>query len=130
MEKVKLDSGKELSITAAPFETSKELFQVVMGSMQGIKFDGDAEMDINFFKELFVVAASSKKIEEHIWACMDKCLLDKTRITKEMFEDEKLREDYMDVMFHVARVNIRPFMKNLFAKLRHLMSQAMGIAQG
>ena len=116
MQSVILPSGVELSITPAPFADAKELYQAFLDELKYLQMDGSQSIDHNFIKNLFCIGFSSKKIEEKIWKCLSRCLYDKLKITPDTFEPETARADYFDVLFEVAKVNIMPFTKNLYAK--------------
>ena len=121
MKKVKLTSGAELSIALAPFADSKALYQACLEEMKSLNFDGTKELDHNFFKDIFCTGLSSKKVEQALTTCMSRCLYDGLKISDETFEPEKARGDYFDVIIEVAKENIMPFTKNLYAKFSPLV---------
>lgn len=120
---VKLPSGSELYIHAAPFAESRDLYQALLKEVKSMKLDPKEEVDVNFFKDLFCAGFSSKEIEEKLWKCMSRCLIDKSKITEEYFEPVAKRDDYFAVCFEVARENILPFTKSLYAKYAHILEQ-------
>lgn len=124
MKDIKLQSGATLRITLAPFTESRQLFQAVLKEMGHLKLDDMADVDANFFKDIFCALLSSKEVEKEIWICMGRALYNDEKITEETFEDEKAREDYIAVCYEIAWVNIGPFMKGLYAKLTPLIDQA------
>ena len=116
MTKIDLPSGVELQIQPAPFADAKELYQAFLEELKGLQVDGAQNIDHNFIKNIFCIGLSSKKIEDKIWKCMSRCLYDKAKITPDTFEPEAARADYFDVLIEVAKINIMPFTKNLYAK--------------
>lgn len=118
---VKLASGAELKISPAPFEVSEALFQVMMEEGKSLTVNSKEEIDVNLFKDLFCMSLSSKKIRDAVWACMDKALYNGIRITKDTFEPVKAREDYLQVCFEVAKENISPFSKTLYAQFSQVV---------
>ena len=116
MQTIVLPSGVELQIAPAPFADAKDLYQAFLVELKHLQMDGTQSIDHNFIKNLFCIGFSSKKIEDKIWKCMSRCLYDKLKITQDTFESEASRSDYFDVLFEVAKVNIMPFTKNLYAK--------------
>lgn len=115
-KKVKLPSGAELTITAAPFADARALYQAVCEELKGLKFDPKAEVDVNFRKDIFCAALASKKVEEALWVCMSRALYDKKKIDLETFEPVGARQDYLLTCYEVGKENILPFMKSLYAQ--------------
>ena len=116
MKEVKLQSGKVLHITMAPFADSKALYQAILEEAKGLSLDPNAEIDANLFKDLFCTALSSKKIEECLWKCMERVTYNKLKVTQDTFEDVEARGDYIEACVEVAKENVFPFMKSLYAK--------------
>lgn len=113
---MKLPSGAELEINLSPFSISKSLYQAVLDELKSLKVDANTELDINFFKDVFCVGLSSKKIEFALDECMKRAIYNGLKIDKDTFEPAAAREDYIAVCFEVAKVNLIPFTKNLFAQ--------------
>lgn len=126
MKEITLHSGRELKINLAPFAVSKALYQAFLEEAKDVRMDGGIEVDIDLFKNLFCVAMSSKKIEACLWECMKRVTYNDFKITEETFEEEKAREDYIEVCLEVAKLNVAPFMKTLMQQyapqLRALVS--------
>lgn len=114
-EDLTLPSGARLKITLAPFTISKALYQAMLEELKGLKLDPQAEIDANLFKDIFCVGFSSKKIEAALHDCLKRVLYNDVRISDATFEDPAAREDYLPVLLEVARINIRPFTKNLLS---------------
>lgn len=122
MREVTLPSGSTLKITPAPFPEARALYQAVVEEMKGLKLDPEAEIDVNFYKDVFCVGLSSKKIEAALWKCMERSLINDLKITADTFEPVEKRDDYLTVCFEVAQENIRPFTKSLFAQYGHIFA--------
>lgn len=120
MEEIKLPSGAKLRLSPAPFTAAKDLYQAVLSEMKGLEVNAKDEMDVNFFKNIVCSGFSSKEIEDKLWVCLERCLYDGSKITEETFEPIKAREDYFTVQFEVAKVNLMPFMKSLYAKYKEV----------
>lgn len=116
MKEYKLPSGATLRLTLAPFAQARELYQSVLDEAKIIKLDLKTELDADFFKTIFCSLLSSKKVEDKIWACLEKCLYNNFKVTLETFEPEEARQDYVELMFIVGRENILPFTKGLSAR--------------
>ena len=110
-----LKSGAKLEVTLADFEKSRALYQAMLEEIKDLKVNFDDQIDVNFFKNVFCAGFSSKKIETCIWACMTRATYNGVKITKDTFEPEEARGDYFDIQFEVAKANILPFTKNLYA---------------
>ncbi len=120
-KKVKLPSGAELEIWVSPFEVSKALYQAMLDEVRGLKLDPKAEVDVNFFKDLFCAGFSSKKVEECLKECLKKATYNGARISSDTFEPVEARQDYMQVCFEVAQENVAPFTKSLYAKYQTIL---------
>lgn len=115
MEKKELPSGAELVINLAPFEEAFELTQALAEEFKSTNVSfGDTK---SLTKDVVCTAISSKKIMAAMWKCMARCTYNKFKITPEIFESEKAREDFFDVVMEVGTVNAGPFVRRLFAEL-------------
>jgi hypothetical protein len=114
--KVALPSGAELDVTMSPFKIARALYMSVADEMKGLKLDPKAEVDANFWKDLLCTGLASKRIEEALAECMKRCTYNGLKITDDTFEPVEARADYLMVCFGVAKENIQPFTKDLFAK--------------
>lgn len=123
MTEVVLPSGAKLKITPSSFAVAKDLFQAVTEEMKGLSISSSTEIDINLFKDLFCSGLSSKKIEKCLWECMKKATYNDLKITEDTFEPVEARQDYLQVMFEVAKENISPFMKSLFASFGDILKK-------
>lgn len=120
-----LESGAELDVTLSSFSVCNKLKNVVVQELESIKFDiGDGKIEnlfesefgpeaVNTFKNLICRIISSEKIEEAIWPCMDRATYKGVKITRETFENEDARQDYLPVFKEVLWLNLRPFFKSL-----------------
>lgn len=120
---IELESKSKLLITLAPFKDAKELYQAVLEELKALKLDPQAEIDANFYKDLFCAGLSSKKIEAALWQCMKRCAYKGEKITDDTFEDEKAREDYIPICFHVMEQNIKPFTKALSQQYKTILQR-------
>lgn len=118
-----LPSGAKLKITLAPFKDARALYQALLEEAKVLKLDPTAEVDVNLYKDLFCVGLSSKKIEAALWECMKRVTYNDSRITEDIFEPVEARDDYMTVCFEVAKANIMPFTKSLYAQYAHILEK-------
>ena len=123
MKKIPLPSGVELGFQLAPFEDADNLQMVVAEEMRAANMDPDKEIDANFYKDLALIAVSSRKIRAALEPCIHRCTYAGERIVniKQTFESEKAREDYLTILWEVAQENLRPFVKTHFAKFRKVL---------
>jgi hypothetical protein len=120
----KLPSGAILKFNIAPFAEGKALYQAVLEEFRGLKLDPLAEIDVNLFKDLFCVALSSSKIEAALNKCIERALYNDLKIGKDTFEDVEARQDYIPLCFEIAKENIAPFAKSLYAEYKPLWEKA------
>lgn len=110
-----------------PFAESKSLYQAMLDEMKGVKLDPKAEVDANFYKDMFCVAMTSKKIEEAIWICFQRVTIDGLKIDDQSFEKVEHRDDYFTACYEVGRENIQPFTKSLYAKYSTVLASLQGV---
>ncbi len=120
---VKLDSGRELEITLAPYEESLNLFQGIMEEVKQLKLDPNADFDINFLKDLFCAFVSSKKVQSLLAPCMKRVIYNGGPIDKNTFESVEAREDYVPICFEVTKENVLPFTKSLYVQYGGLVEK-------
>lgn len=116
---IKLPSGAILKIALPPFDVSKALMQAVTEEAKGMKLNAESDL-AQIYKDVFCFGVSSRSIEAALWECMKKCTYNAgaadMKITKETFEPENARQDYLTVCVEVAKANIGPFVKSLYAE--------------
>lgn len=118
-----LPSGAKLKITLAPFKDARNLLQACMSELKELKIDGDDEIDHNLLKDIFCSGISSKKIEEALDVCMTRVLYNNEKISEDTFEPEKARGDYLMVQYLVAKENLFPFGKGLYAEYAQVFTK-------
>lgn len=124
LHKVTLPSGGEMVFHLAPFAVARELHRAVTEEAKALHLDPKTDIDVNLLKDLFCTGLSSKKIEEQIWRCFEKAMINNQRITEKTFEPEEMRDDYFFACMEVGRENILPFTKSLFAKYKTAFEKA------
>jgi len=117
MREVQLPSGATLKITPADFAVAKALFQAVSSELRTVRGNGIDDI----LKDIFCVGVSSSRIESCLWECFKKCMYNggagDLKITADTFEPVERRVDYITVCMEVAKENITPFVKSLYAEL-------------
>lgn len=119
---VKLPSGALLSIQPASFPVSKALYQAILRELGGVRLGSD-DLLTSLYKDLFCVGFSSLPIEACLWECFKRCTYAANgtahmRIDKDTFEPIEARDDYITVCTEVARDNVAPFVKSLYAEYK------------
>ncbi len=94
-----LPSGAHIEIQTADFEKSFALLQAVKKSMISV--------------EDLIGLSTSEMVQEPLWACMSVCTYNGTRITRDTFDPEEARPDYLLVAQEVLLKNMRPFFQSL-----------------
>lgn len=127
----KLPSGAVLRIGLSPFVQAKELFQAILKELRGVPILGEDET-LELFKNMFSSGFSSKEVERLLWQCMERCTYGPAdaealpKITPESFEKEEARQDFIPACVLVAKENILPFLKGLYAEYKTLQPMLEG----
>lgn len=123
-KEVKLPSGAVLKITPARFEESRALYQAILKEAKGVIIGSKTEM-ASVYKDLFCIGFASKEIEACLWECFKRCTYGKgtsdLKIDNDTFEPTEARDDYLTVCMEVAKENIHPFVKSLYAEYGHVL---------
>lgn len=131
MREVLLPSGSILKVSPAPFADAKNLYQALLKELKEVQIDLNAQA-VNLYKELFCIGFSSPVIETYLWKCMERCSYNRgqgdMKIDKDTFESLDARQDFVVVCIEVAKDNVDPFAKSLFAEYKR-MSQTVASTQ-
>lgn len=119
---ITLPSGAKLEITVSPFAISKDLYHAVLEEAKEIKVSSQDQV-FNVTKDVFCTLLSSKKVEAALNECMKRVAYNSRKIDSETFEPVEAREDYFLVCFEVAKENITPFMKHLYAQYAPILEK-------
>lgn len=115
MKEIKLPSGAVLKIQPAPFAVAKALYQAVLEEVKSVQVSSTTDL-ASVFKDLACVGFSSKKIESCLNECFKRCLYNDHKMDEATFEPIEARDDYIVVCMNVAKENIFPFVKSLYAE--------------
>lgn len=125
MREVKLPSGAVLKITPSPFGVAKALYQAILKEVKGVKMNSKMEM-VELYKELFCLGFSSPEVEERLLKCFERCTYNSgngdLKIDDQTFEPLKARDDYMQTCMEVAKENVLPFVKSLYAEYQRALA--------
>lgn len=122
MKTVVLPSGAKLDITASPFAVAKNLFQSVLKELKSVKVDSQAQV-FNLAKDTVCSLICSPEVEAALSECMKKVAYKDKRITADTFEAIDAREDYLEVCYEVAKENLTPFMRHVYAQYSPLLEK-------
>lgn len=118
-----LPSGANLKITLGTFSESKNLYQVMLEEAKSLSISENDEIDVNLFKNIFCLGLSSKKIEQALKPCLARCLYNNFKIDENTFEPVEARQDYIKACFYVAKENMLPFGRGLYAEFLPLLEK-------
>jgi hypothetical protein len=144
---VTLPSGARLFVSPSSWENAKALHDAVLREMRGKVDVAGLDLDLvrSAFEERNVQAfshlldkvvgiACSKDIENAIFACAEKAIYQpggeetSKKVSRVLFNDpdtrDQSREDYYAIAYHVAEVNLRPFVKALSSSLKALAERS------
>ena len=125
MKEVRLPSGATLKIDLPPFADSKALYQAFLKEAKTINIDAKSDV-VAIVKELVCIGFASPEVERCLWECFKRCLYNSGkgdfRITPDTFEPVEARGDYLMVCTEVAKENIFPFVKSLYAQYAHVIA--------
>ncbi len=119
-ETLALRSGRSLELGMAPFSVGMKLFKVIANELKLVDVDlGSLDLskiagkDINTLKNAILQLLGSDALEAAVFACMEKCLLEGQRVTRQTFEPEDMRGDFLPVAWEVIKFNLSPFFSSL-----------------
>ena len=121
IREVELPSGAKLVIQLAPWAESKALWQAMAAELRDVQMSSDMEITA-WLKDVMCAVIASASVEAALEKCLRRCRYNDMRIDKDTFEPADRRSDYMKVCVEVAKDNVGPFMKNLFADFKQAMS--------
>ena len=129
METKTLPSGAVLNMTMADFADGHRLMKTVAKELENVGFTAvDVTKDINAIKNIIMRLIYSESIEQALKPCLAKCNYNKRQITDELFEDAKVRGDYLPVVKEVLIFNITPFFASIGSLLKDIREAAAGQA--
>lgn len=130
LREVKLPSGAVLRINVSPFSVSKNLYQALLRGLKSIPLKGKNELP-DVIKDCLCTGFSSPEIEACLRECFGRCTYNAgngdLKIDDQTFEPVERREDYMRVCVEVAKDNVLPFVKSLYADFQQALSMLENI---
>lgn len=121
---VTLPSGAILKLQPAPFAEAKALYQALLKEAKAVKVGEDTEIGFDLLKNILCTSLSSPDIEKALAKCMKKALYNDLPMNDGTFEAVESRQDYVQVMFEVAKENVLPFFpKSLLSRLSDVVAK-------
>lgn len=125
MKEHKLPSGKLMKYNISSFENGRELYQAVLRECRTLDISTSTELSEKLMIQIGMLALSSKVIENAIWECFDKVVVDGVKLDEAYFEDEENRQDYFAILVEIAKANISPFLRGLYAQFSQIFQSLM-----
>jgi hypothetical protein len=133
VEKI-LDSGAVLNLTMCSFAEGNRLMKAVARELKAtsinLGFQGKDLKDLfklqvgdetlNTIKNLVTGLLASDEIEAALWPCIERGTYNGVHIKRDIFEDEKVRTDYIAVLKEALIFNLTPFSSGLVSLLRDI----------
>jgi hypothetical protein len=133
----KLPSGATLEVTMASFEEGEALLSAVahevgcVGINLGKDFSGFGDLAqkevnsdmVNTMKNVVTQILKSRPVKDAVMVCAKRALYNNQHITKETFEPETARQDYLVVLKEVAWFNLLPFFQGINSKLSGIIQK-------
>jgi hypothetical protein len=117
---ITLPSGATLEIQIASFAVGNNLFKTLCREFKnsgvlggGITLENITNKDISILAGPVLQAAGSDEVERCLWDCFKTCLYNNKRITRETFEPEEARGDYLKAAWEVLKTNVAPFFNGI-----------------
>jgi hypothetical protein len=126
-----LESGAVLELSICSFKEGTNLMKAVAKELKtttiafGVKdaknfgdlFKNITDDSMNTLKNLVVGLLSSEEIEAALWPCMERGTYTFNNLTRkinsDLFEDEKVRADYLPILKEVLVFSLAPFFSSL-----------------
>jgi hypothetical protein len=147
MKIIQLSSGAELALSACSFQEGTKLMKAVAREIKGVAVSigmrdvknlGDilsvrAGDDVfNTIKNFAAGLLASEEIEAALWPCMERGTYTvngvTSKINRDLFEDEKVRADYIPILREVLVYSLGPFSEGVGSLLKGI-PQAVTLSQ-
>lgn len=115
-------NNASVKINIASFQEAMALKNAIQKAFieSGVKIK--AEDNLEDILYLIMSLDSNEQVNKEIFNCLKRCLYNNQKIIADIFEDEKVREDYYEIVYACLEVNLKPFIKALFSKLKDLQN--------
>lgn len=134
MQEFTTASGAQVKMAVASFQDATALKNAILKELKnaGIKIERKQEINIELLESLlpFIVGfETSPEVNNALFKCLERCLYNDAKITKETFEEVEARSDYYEIVGRCIYTNLFPFFKNLPSLFTELV-QKMPSFQG
>ncbi len=117
---ITLKSGHTLELRSPDFGAAKNLAKAIARELRSVDVQLESmdiqaflAKDVNAIKNVFLQVGSSDVVEQAVYACAVKSLLNGQKITPNLFEPEDMRQDYLPVVWEVMKFSLAPFFASL-----------------
>lgn len=120
-KKITLKSGNTLELQMASFSQGWKLSRVIANELKSVGIDIESQ-DFSKLSQLDVIKmlkgsilqlVGSVAFEEAFFDCASRCLYNEERVTRNTFESETARVDFIPCMVEVTKFNVSPFIEGL-----------------
>jgi len=118
---IPLKSAAKLELQMPSFANGTRLYKVLANEIKGIPFDMKitsmealaAAPDLGPIKGVVLQILGSDAVESVVFDCLAGCLYNGARITRDTFEDERARGDWLPCAWEVIKFTLAPFFGSL-----------------
>lgn len=109
-------SGAKVVINCAPWVEAKILKRAIETELAG-----RVNLAVHIFDQslipIILALDGCEAIDAALWPCLERCLYNNMKITNEIFDDEKARADYYQIVEACLRRNFAPLAAGLSSEL-------------
>ena len=140
MVSFKAPSGANVEATLSDYSTSFDLMKAVLRAARkggvGSKLPEDLQLSdlakiaysnistLGGLADIVIDVITSTEVEVLIFKCMERCVYDGEKVTRDTFEKEERRGDFLFVAYEVGKINLRPFLSHLLSGLKTASQKA------
>ncbi len=122
-----LPSGSKMVVSEASYVDANALLKALLKTAKGVQLaKNPLETDVTMLKEIVLEAATSDDVDRMIFKCAERAVYENVKVTRELFDDPKLKEkargDYFLILWHVIEVNCGPFFGKTFSALKERLA--------
>lgn len=118
-----LSSGAKLEVTLASFPEGHRLFKAATKEIESLDLEKDTVQKVS------CRILTSQEVEDALIPCMGRATYDGKKVNSDLFENAKIREDYLEVAKEVIGFNLRPFSKGIGFALWTIIKKSIDIQE-
>lgn len=122
-----LPTGAKLVVSEAAYVDSDALLKSLVRCAKGVPLPNDfLKADVTILKDILVDAITSDEVDKALFKCAERAMYENAKVTKDLFDDPKLRErarpDRFMIFWYVIEVNCGPFFGKTFSILKERLA--------